>query len=321
MTDAQQQPFTTPSPLDNLRQHLQQVLIGQEAVVEQSLICLLAGGHALVEGVPGLGKTRLVKALAAACGGSFNRLQFTPDLMPSDIVGHAMFQASDSTFTLRKGPIFANFIVADEINRAPAKTQSAMLEAMEEGQVSLEGETLLLPAPFMVLATQNPVDHDGTYPLPQAQFDRFLMKLVIEYPALEDEVAIVQAAAKPKQHDSLSKQKIMHLGEIQALQDQVIAVHVDQELATYAVRLVAATRQYDGLDYGAGPRASMALVAAGRAKAVLHGRDHLLPEDIKSVAVPVLRHRVALSAEQEIQGAHVDRVLSQLIESVEAPRQ
>lgn len=312
---------TGTATLDGLRRHLRQVLIGQDNVVEQVLICLLAGGHALVEGVPGLGKTRLVKALASACGGSFNRLQFTPDLMPSDIVGHAMFDAKSGEFSLRKGPIFANFVVADEINRAPAKTQSAMLEAMEERQVSLEGKTLTLPAPFMVLATQNPVDHDGTYPLPQAQFDRFLMKLVIEYPSLEDEVAIVQAAANAKAHEALSSVAVISLEELRTLQAQTANVHLDKEVAAYAVRLATATRQWPGLEYGAGPRASMAIVAAGRANAVLQGRNHLLPEDIKAVATPVLQHRLGLSAEMEIQGSSVEQVLAQLIDSVEAPRQ
>ncbi|MGB0867368.1 MAG: AAA family ATPase [Granulosicoccaceae bacterium] len=312
---------TGSQPLDGLRRHMRRVLIGQDQVVEQVLICLLAGGHALVEGVPGLGKTRLVKALATACGGSFNRLQFTPDLMPSDIVGHAMFNASTSEFSLRKGPIFANFVVADEINRAPAKTQSAMLEAMEERQVSLEGESLALPAPFMVLATQNPVDHDGTYDLPQAQFDRFLMKLVIEYPAFEDEVAVVQAAASGKNHESISTTEVISLELLKRLQVQVATVHLDKEVAAYAVRLATATRQWPGLEYGAGPRASMALVAAGRAHAILQARDHLLPEDIKAVAVPVLQHRLGLSAEMEIQGSSVPQVLTQLIDSVEAPRQ
>lgn len=312
---------TSAASLLALRKHLQQVLIGQDRVVEQVLICLLAGGHALVEGVPGLGKTRLVKALASACGGQFNRLQFTPDLMPSDIVGHAMFDAKSGEFTLRKGPIFANFVVADEINRAPAKTQSAMLEAMEERQVSLEGQTLPLDAPFMVLATQNPVDHDGTYPLPQAQFDRFLMKLVIEYPSLDDEVAIVQAAANAASHEALSAVEVISLQDLRALQAQAARVHLDQEVAAYAVRLATATRHWPGLEYGAGPRASMAIVAAGRANAVLQGRDHLLPEDIKAVAVPVLQHRLGLSAEMEIQGSSVEAVLAQLIDSVEAPRQ
>jgi len=309
------------APLDSLRRHLCKVLIGQERVVEHVLICLLAEGHALVEGVPGLGKTRLVKALAHACGGDFNRLQFTPDLMPSDIVGHAMFDAKTSEFTLRKGPIFANFVVADEINRAPAKTQSAMLEAMEERQVSLEGETLPLPAPFMVLATQNPVDHDGTYPLPQAQFDRFLMKLVIEYPSLDDEIAIVQGAANAKAHGDLSLQTIISLQDLRALQAQTALVHVDKEVAAYAVRLAVATRNWPGLEYGAGPRASMAIVAAGRANAVLQGRDHLLPEDVKAVATPVLQHRLGLSAELEIQGNTVEQVLGELLDTVEAPRQ
>lgn len=308
-------------PLSKLRRHLSQILIGQETIVEQVLICLLAGGHALVEGVPGLGKTRLVKALANACGGSFNRLQFTPDLMPSDIVGHAMYDAKSSEFTLRKGPVFANFLVADEINRAPAKTQSAMLEAMEERQVSLEGETLYLPAPFMVLATQNPVDHDGTYPLPQAQFDRFLMKLVIDYPSVEDEITIVLAAADADKHQALSNEMIISLEQLKTLQTSASNVHIDKEVAAYAVRLVTATRSWPGLEYGAGPRASMAIVAAGRANAVLNGRDHLLPEDIKTVATAVLQHRLGLSAELEIQGSSVAQVLNQLLDTVEAPRQ
>lgn len=309
------------APLEGLRRHLRRVLIGQEAVVEQVLICLLARGHALVEGVPGLGKTRLVKALAGACGGSFNRLQFTPDLMPSDIVGHAMFDAKSSEFSLRKGPIFANFVVADEINRAPAKTQSAMLEAMEERQVSLEGESLPLPSPFMVLATQNPVDHDGTYALPQAQFDRFLMKLDIGYPSAADELAIVQAAASGAAHEALARTEVISLEALAQLQARADAVHVDEQVAAYAVRLAGATRRWAGLDYGAGPRASMALVYAARARAVLQGRDHALPEDVKAVAVPVLQHRIGLSAEMEIQGSGVAQVLAQLIDSVEAPRQ
>ena len=306
-----------------LRAAISQALIGQDGAIEEILAAFLAGGHVLIEGVPGLGKTLLVLALARAIGGSFARIQFTPDLMPSDVTGHAMYDTATGRFRVRRGPVFANLLLADEINRAPAKTQAALLELMQEQQVTLEGEALALPQPFMTLATQNPIEHEGTYPLPEAQLDRFLVQVQIDYPGEAEEIAIVQAVTDERIGNGLDVEAVQQVITVQQamdLQQLVANTQVDERIAAYAVRLVRATRTRRGVAFGAGPRGAIALVRVGRARAVLAGRDFVLPDDIKAAALPALRHRVVLTPELEVEGLRSDDVLRAVVESVEAPR-
>ena len=309
--------------LEQLREQLQQRIIGQPAVIEQILTVMLAGGHVLIEGVPGLAKTLLAQSLAGLIGGSFARIQFTPDLMPADITGHALYDMKNERFRLRRGPVFCNILLADEVNRAPAKTQAALLEVMQEQQVTIEGKPLEVPSPFMVLATQNPIEHEGTYLLPEAQLDRFMMKILIDYPSAEDERHIALRMAS-KHSDSLSAsapEPILSTEQMQQLQRQTEQVRIDQAVADYGVALARATRQWPGISIGAGPRASIALLRVAQARALLQGRDFVIPDDIKSMATAVLRHRVMLSAEFQMEGQTADQVLARLIEAQEPPRQ
>jgi MoxR-like ATPase len=305
-----------------IREQIAGAFIGQESVLDQLLIALLAGGHVLIEGVPGLGKTLLVRALACAMKGSFARVQFTPDLMPSDVCGHAFYDPRSESFKLRRGPIFAHLLLADEINRAPAKTQSALLEAMQERQVTLEGRSMRLPAPFMTVATQNPIEQEGTYPLPEAQLDRFLLKIRIGYPTQADEVRMVELIGQGLANDfDLARvQAVATPEQVQAMQLGTAQVRVDQSVLEYAVRIVRTSREWPGIAMGAGPRGSLALVRAARAQAVLAGRDFVTPDDLRTIAKPALRHRVSLTPDMQIEGRRVDEVLDALLHKVEAPR-
>jgi MoxR-like ATPase len=306
-----------------LRQQIARALVGQDAVVEQVLAALFASGHVLVEGVPGLGKTLLVRALGKAFQGSFQRIQFTPDLMPADVTGHAIYDPKAETFRVRKGPVFTHLLLADEINRAPAKTQSALLEAMQEYQVSIEGQSFAVPRPFMVLATQNPVEQEGTYPLPEAQLDRFLLKIAMDYPSEPEELSLVRAVTEGLSGDALYVDKVEPVATVEdvlELQGAVSLLRVDDQVAAYAVRVARTTRDWPGIALGAGPRGSIALLRAARAMALLAGRDFVLPDDVKAVALPALRHRIAPTAESEIEGHTVDALLEALLERVEAPR-
>jgi MoxR-like ATPase len=309
--------------LDKLRLEIGKCLIGQKEVLEQVLVCMVAGGHALIEGVPGLGKTLLVRALTQAVGGNFSRLQFTPDLMPSDVTGHSMYDMNQQKWVIRKGPIFCNFLLADEINRAPAKTQSALLEVMQEQQVTIEGESLPLKMPFLVLATQNPIEQEGTYPLPEAQLDRFLLNIVIDYPDTNEELEIVEQITSKAIGDKLdisNVDTILSPADIIRAQAVAVSLTLDRKIADYAVRIASATREWSGIDIGAGPRGSLALVRAGRALALLSGRDFVTPDDVKKVAPSVLMHRIRLTPDYEIEGYGASRVIAELIEDIEAPR-
>ncbi|QGZ32270.1 AAA family ATPase [Stutzerimonas stutzeri] len=323
MTDASVQRQRASQLALALRQELHKAVIGQQEVVDGVLTALIAGGHVLVEGVPGLGKTLLVRALARCFGGEFSRIQFTPDLMPSDVTGHAVYDLASEQFKLRKGPVFTNLLLADEINRAPAKTQAALLEVMQERQVTLEGRALAAPQPFLVMATQNPIEQEGTYPLPEAELDRFMLMLRMDYPQLDEERALVRQVTRSARTDTLDisgLRVLLQAKDVQALQKIASEVPLDDQVLDYAVRLARATRDWPGLSLGAGPRASIALVRCGRARALLRGGAFVIPDDIKGCALAVLRHRVRLSPELDIEGISVDRLLQQLLDQVAAPR-
>lgn len=310
--------------LQQLSGEMSKAVIGQEDVIRQVLIALISGGHVLLEGVPGLGKTLIVKSLAKTFGGQFTRIQFTPDLMPADVTGHVMYNPKEGEFQTRKGPVFTNLLLADEINRAAAKTQAALLEVMQEKQVTIEGKTLPVDKPFMVLATQNPLEQEGTYPLPEAQLDRFLMKIQINHLSAKEEQKLLAHALKLESIMDIYTEKvsaIMSPEQLLKLQFIVNKVTVDERVVKYALDIVRLTREFHGIAVGVGPRGGIALLAAARANALIEGRSHVLPDDIKQLVLPVLRHRISLSAEVEIEGLTADDVLNQLLDSVEAPRQ
>jgi MoxR-like ATPase len=307
-----------------IKTEIGKAVIGQKKVIDETLIALIAGGNVLIEGVPGLGKTLLVKALASTFSGQFARIQFTPDLMPADVTGHVMFDMKNQKFNVRKGPVFTNLLLADEINRAPAKTQAALLEVMQEHQVTIEGTTFQTPEPFMTLATQNPLEQEGTYPLPEAQLDRFLLKIFIDYPDEAEEVSMIHAVTDNSVGDKLSVANINAIAsaaKLIQLQQLAASIAVDQEVMKYAVRIVRASREWQGLSIGAGPRGSISLIRAARAVALMNNHSYVTPDDIKQVAVPVLRHRVALAPEMELEGYTTDYLLESILNKTEAPRQ
>ena len=308
----------------DIEHHLNQVLIGQQHVVREVLIALVSGGHVLIEGVPGLGKTLLVRSLGKVLELDFNRIQFTPDLMPTDVTGHAMYDQKSEQFRIRRGPAFTQLLLADEINRAPAKTQAALLEVMQERQITIEGKAFTLNEPYMVLATQNPLDQEGTYPLPEAELDRFLFKVLIDYPDHADETRLVNMVLDGTIRASLDVESLSPVTDaagLKAMKSLSDSVLIDDEVLDYALRIVRATRDFSGLSHGASPRASIALARASRVQALFEGRDFITPDDVQQVARPVLRHRIQLSADAEIEGQTPETVLGRLLEQVEAPKQ
>jgi MoxR-like ATPase len=309
--------------LDSLRTAIHSAVVGQSAVVDQVLVALVASGHVLIEGVPGLGKTLLVRAMAQALSLAHARVQFTPDMMPSDVTGHAVLDPATRELRIVRGPVFTHVLLADEINRAPAKTQSALLEVMQEYQVTLEGQTIALPKPFMVLATQNPVETEGTYPLPEAQLDRFLFKINVGYPTSAEEVAVVVRVTTDQAGDELPLDPVrpcLDRAAVADLQRSAAKQRVDEQVVDYAVRLVRATREQTTIAMGSGPRGALALVRGARAVALLDGRNYVTPDDIKQVALPALRHRIALAPDALLEGRTADDVLADVIAMVAAPR-
>jgi len=297
--------------------------VGQEKVVDQALVALLANGHVLLEGVPGIAKTLLVRTLARSLSLTFKRVQFTPDLMPSDIIGTNIFDPKAVEFTLRRGPIFTQILLADEINRTPPKTQSALLEAMEERQTTIDGETYPLPDPFIVFATQNPIEFEGTYPLPEAQQDRFLMKVLVEYPGAETEMQVYRnfhRGFRAQQLENSDVQPVVDHAGLVAMRNEVNAVRIDEPILNYIYSIVAKSRESFEIQFGASPRAGLAMIACSKALAAMRARNFVTPDDVKELSVAILRHRVALRADIDTQGISVDEVLTDLVNSIPVPR-
>jgi MoxR-like ATPase len=314
-------PVPTPAEskerLEQALFEIRRVISGQEEMLERVLVCLLAQGHLLIEGVPGLAKTLTIKTTAGVLGGSFSRIQFTPDLVPSDLVGTRIYRAGDGTFETELGPVFCNFLLADEINRAPAKVQSALLEVMQERQVTIGHETFPVPDPFLVMATQNPIESEGTYPLPEAQIDRFMLKIVIGYPVHDEELTIVERQLVP--HPQL--REALTLDDLRSLQRAVFSIYVDPALISYAVNLATATRQAsEYVAYGASPRGPISLVQAARALALVRGREYTLAEDLQALAKDALRHRLVLTYQALAEEVSPDAILDDVIGSVPVPQ-
>ena len=312
------------NPMEQVLYEVKKTIVGQDVLLERLLIALLAGGHILVEGVPGLAKTLAVKSLAAAIGGQFHRVQFTPDLVPADIVGTRVYHQRTGEFQVSLGPVFTNLLLADEINRAPAKVQSALLEAMQELQVTIGRETHLVPRPFLVMATQNPIESEGTYPLPEAQVDRFMMKVLVDYPSPTEEFVVVERAIAPPP----AGQPVVDLDQLAGMQSRVGQVYIDPALIEYSVTLANATRRPDDIGlaklgryvtFGASPRASINLVLAARALAFVRGRDYAVPRDLTDLALDVFRHRLVLSYEALTDDVTADSVLTQVMAAVPVP--
>ena len=307
--------------VEQLKAEIGKVIVGQEQMVELLLAGILSDGHILIEGVPGVAKTLTAKLLSKVISVAFSRIQFTPDLMPSDVIGTSVFNPRENTFQFRAGPIFSNIVLIDEINRAPAKTQSALFEVMEERQITVDGQTLFLQPPFMVVATQNPIEQEGTYHLPEAQLDRFLFKINVGYPTLEQEFLIVS-----QHHQTLMEQRVGDVqsvlsgSRIEELRRQVRGLHVEEKLIHFITSIVGATRNHKAIYLGASPRASIGILNGSKALAAMRGRDFVTPEDIVYIVPAVLRHRLVLTPEKEMEGASTDEVINEIIQSIEIPR-
>lgn len=304
-----------------IRSELKKVIVGQDNVIDYLLVAILANGHVLLEGVPGVAKTMAVKLLARTLNVKFSRIQFTPDLMPSDILGTSVFDLKKSEFEFRHGPIFANMILIDEVNRAPAKTQAALFEVMDERQITIDGKTYLMDSPFLVMATQNPIEQEGTYRLPEAQLDRFMFKVVIDYPNLVDECEIIR-----REHEALNGDKtvdvqtVVQKADIDNVKSIVRSVLVEQNIIEYIARIVQETREHPFLYLGASPRASLAILNASKGFAALHGRDFVTPDDVKDSALAVLQHRIIVAPEKEMEGVKTEDIVKQIIDALEIPR-
>ncbi len=326
--DASPLPESPPQPVEEIlaraRAEVAKVIIGQQRVVDFCLIAIFTGNHILIEGVPGVAKTLLVRTLAKVLGADFSRIQFTPDLMPSDITGTNVFNLQEGAFHLVKGPVFTSFLLADEINRAPAKTQSALLQAMQERLVTIDGKTHRLPGSFTVFATQNPVEYEGTYPLPEAQKDRFLLRVEMDYPTEEEELRLATASLGRETPEHIlegdSVQSVLSETQIERMREALEAITMKEELVAYVVEIVRRSRELDSIQVGAGPRATRALLLSSRALAAIEGRDYVTPDDIRTMAHPVLSHRIVLRPEYEIEGVTVGEAIHKLLEAVAVPR-
>lgn len=309
------------SLVESVRSEIGKIIVGQHEMVDQLIAALLADGHVLIEGVPGVAKTLTTKLLAQIIDADFSRIQFTPDLMPADVIGTSIFNPKTSEFTFKKGPIFSNIVLIDEINRSPAKTQAALFEVMEERQISADGITHKMDPPFMVIATQNPIEHEGTYRLPEAQLDRFLFKIDVPYPSLEEEIHILEGSfERGNKIDLSSLNKVTTAKEIEAQRAVISKVRVEPELMKYIAEIIQKTRNSSFISIGASPRASVFVMRAAQAWAAIRGRDFITPEDVKQVIKPVLRHRITLTPEKEMEGISSDQVISLTLEKVEVPR-
>lgn len=307
--------------VETLKREIAKVVVGQEQMVELLLTAVLADGHVIIEGVPGVAKTLTAKLLSKSISVAFSRIQFTPDLMPSDVIGTSIFNPKETSFQFKKGPIFSNIVLIDEINRAPAKTQAALFEVMEERQVTVDGQTYPLTAPFMVVATQNPIEQEGTYHLPEAQLDRFLFKINVTYPTLEQEFRILYNQHHRTLNSMLDEvTSVISAQQIDALRNQVRTIRVEEKLISFITSIVANTRNHKSIYLGASPRASIGILNGAKALAAMRGRDFVTPEDIIYIIPPVLRHRIVLTPEKEMEGANTDDVITQVIQGVEVPR-
>jgi MoxR-like ATPase len=307
--------------IDKIKAEMETVIVGQHKMIDQLLVAILANGHVLIEGVPGVAKTMTAKIIARTISVDFSRIQFTPDLMPSDILGTSVFDLKKSEFEFKKGPVFSNLVLIDEINRAPAKTQAALFEVMEERQITIDGHCYKLEQPFIILATQNPIEQEGTYRLPEAQLDRFLFKINIDYPKLNEEIDIINREHLLQNHDKLENiNAILSASDIINYQGLVKQIQVEPNLLEYIAKLVVNTRENAFLYLGASPRASIAILNAAKGFAAIRGRDFVTPEDIKEAAIPVLQHRVIVTPEREMEGLTSIEIIKQIIESIEIPR-
>lgn len=307
--------------VNNIRSEIKKIIVGQDEMVKLILAAILADGHVLIEGVPGVAKTLTAKLVARSINAGFSRIQFTPDLMPSDVLGTPVFNPREAVFDFKPGPVFSNIVLIDEINRAPAKTQSALFEIMEERQATVDGKTYLMASPFMVLATQNPIEQEGTYRLPEAQLDRFLFKVLVPYPTEEQEVTMLKLFHEMGSTQPVDKvQPVLNADQINEIRQQVKTLLIEDKLMAFIARLIQQTRNHKSIYLGASPRASLAIMHAAKAMAALSGRDFVTPEDILSIVAPVLRHRIILAPEKEMEGVTEDEVIKQVIEGMEVPR-
>lgn len=305
----------------SIRTEIGKIIVGQQRMVDLLIAALLADGHVLIEGVPGVAKTLTTKLLAQTISSDFSRIQFTPDLMPADVIGTSVFNPKTTAFEFKEGPVFSNLVLIDEINRSPAKTQAALFEVMEERQITVDGKTYFMEAPFMVIATQNPIEHEGTYRLPEAQLDRFLFRIDVPYPSLDEEVEILSGSYSRKNKLDISAlDKVVSAEEIAKQRDVTASVHVEPELMNYIAQIIQNTRNSSSVSIGASPRASVFVMKAAQAWAAMNGRDFITPEDVKEVINPVLRHRITLTPEKEMEGIKPDQVIRMILEKVEVPR-
>lgn len=307
--------------IGSIREEIGKIIVGQHRMVDLLIAALLADGHVLIEGVPGVAKTLTTKLLAQTISADFSRIQFTPDLMPADVIGTSVFNPKTTDFEFKEGPVFSNLVLIDEINRSPAKTQAALFEVMEERQITVDGNTYFMEAPFMVIATQNPIEHEGTYRLPEAQLDRFLFRIDVPYPSLDEEVEILAGSYSRKNKLDISTlEKVISADEIAKQRDVVASIHVEPELMKYIAQIIQNTRNSSSVSIGASPRASVFVMKAAQAWAAMSGRDFITPEDVKEVINPVLRHRITLTPEKEMEGIKPDQIIQMILEKVEVPR-